>query len=257
MISIINAKKQIPFLLAILFWLAIWEIASRMVAQELLLVSPATVLKTLFILVQEAGFWFTVWFSFQRIVGGFLLAILAGILLAIASGSSGLVRALLFPFINVIKTIPVASFIILILIWSGSRNLSTMISFLMVLPIIYTNVLEGILQTDRKLLQMAKIFRISLPNKMRAIYIPEVMPYFVSASRIGLGLCWKSGVAAEVIGLPSGSIGERLYQAKIFLSSGELFSWTIVIVLISYTFERLFLTAVAGLQKNLERGPDQ
>lgn len=254
MISITSAKKHAKFALVILFWLAIWQYASQLVAQELLLVSPAAVVKTLFVLVQEPDFWATVGFSFIRIVGGFLLAIVIGILLAIASGFSTVTRALLVPFINVIKTIPVASFIILVLIWAGSRNLSTFISFLMVLPIIYTNVLEGILQTDRKLLQMAKVFRITVAKKMRAIYIPEIMPYFASGSKIGLGLCWKSGIAAEVIGLPTGSIGERLYQAKIFLSTGELLSWTIVIVVISSLFERVFMVLLRKFERHLERG---
>ena len=191
MISIIKGKKQAELVLVILFWLAVWQIVSQIIAQDLILVSPAAVVKTLFTLVGESGFWITVKFSFIRIVGGFLSAVTIGILLAMASGFSRLVRILLVPFINVIKTIPVASFIILVLIWSGSRNLSTIISFLMVLPIIYTNVLEGILQTDPKLLEMAKVFRVSLIKRMRAIYIPGIMPYFASGSKIGLGLCWK------------------------------------------------------------------
>jgi NitT/TauT family transport system permease protein len=254
MISIIKGKKQAELVLVILFWLAVWQIVSQIIAQDLILVSPAAVVKTLFTLVGESGFWITVKFSFIRIVGGFLSAVTIGILLAMASGFSRLVRILLVPFINVIKTIPVASFIILVLIWSGSRNLSTIISFLMVLPIIYTNVLEGILQTDPKLLEMAKVFRVSLIKRMRAIYIPGIMPYFASGSKIGLGLCWKSGIAAEVIGLPVGSIGERLYQAKIFLSTAELFSWTIVIVMISWLFERAFLGLIGLFEKRLEKG---
>ncbi len=254
MISTIRGKKQAELVLVILFWLAVWQIVSQVIAQDLILVSPAVVIKTLFTLVQESGFWVTVKFSFIRIVGGFLSAVTVGILLAAASGFSRLVRILLVPFINVIKTIPVASFIILVLIWSGSRNLSTIISFLMVLPIIYTNVLEGILQTDPKLLEMAKVFRISFIKRMRAIYVPGIMPYFASGSKVGLGLCWKSGIAAEVIGLPVGSIGERLYQAKIFLSTAELFSWTIVIVMISWLFERAFLGLIGLFEKRLEKG---
>ena len=59
------------------------------------------------------------------------------------------------------------------------------------------------------------------------------------ACRLACGLCWKSGVAAEVIGLPSGSIGERLYDAKIYLNTGEVLAWTLVIVLISLACEKL------------------
>ena len=89
--------------------------------------------------------------------------------------------------------------------------------------------LEGIGHTDRQL---------------RGIYLPAVLPYFRSAVSLGLGLCWKSGAAAEVIGLPAGSIGEALYTAKVYFQTGDLFAWTAVIVTVSVIFERLFLRLV-------------
>ncbi len=247
-------KKNITAVLVLLFWLGLWQIGAILVGHDLLLVSPAKVAMTLFSLMGEAAFWSTVLYSFLRIVSGFLLAIVIGVFLAVCSAANGIVRALFAPFFGVIKSIPVASFIILILIWAGSGSLSVVISFLMVLPIIYTNVLEGILQTDHKLLEMAKVFHVSFYKKLGAIYVPGVMPYFSSGCKIGLGLCWKSGIAAEVIGLPSGSIGERLYQAKIFLSTADLFCWTIVIVAVSYFFEKVFLFALRRFATRLEKG---
>ncbi|MGI6225118.1 MAG: ABC transporter permease [Peptococcales bacterium] len=257
MISITNDRKKVRNILIIFFWLAIWQVASMFIQQELILVSPMVVAKTLFSLIGEKSFWSAILYSFLRIVFGFLLAIIIGSFLSVISAASGAIRALLAPFFGVIKSIPVVSFIILVLIWTGSGNLSVVISFLMVLPIIYTNVLEGILRTDYKLLEMAQVFRVSFLRKLQAIYIPQTMPYFASGCKVGLGLCWKSGIAAEVIGLPTGSIGEKLYQAKIFLNTGELFSWTIVIVLISYLFEKLFLKLLSNFERSLERSINQ
>lgn len=254
MISILKTNKKLERIFVIFFWLAVWQIASLAIHQDLLLVSPVTVLSTLFSLIGQAEFWATVLYSFSRIVAGFLLAVLIGTAFAMLSAASSMLRALLAPFFSVVKSIPVASFIILVLIWAGSGSLSIIISFLMVLPILYTNILEGILQTDRGLLEMAKVFRIPFLKRVGAIYVPDVMPYFSSASKVGLGLCWKSGIAAEVIGLPTGSIGEQLYQAKIFLSTGELFSWTIVIVLISYSFEKLFMYLLHRGEQTLRGG---
>ena len=160
-----------------------------------------------------------------------------GIFLAVLAYWSKTVEILIAPVIAVVKSTPVASFIILCLIWIPSRNLSVFISFLMVLPVIYTNILEGIQQTDSKILEMAKVFQVNPGRKIRYIYVSQVLPYFLSACRLSLGMCWKAGVAAEVIGVSSGSIGEKLYNAKIYLNIPDLFAWTIVIIVISFVFE--------------------
>ena len=148
---------------------------------------------------------------------------------------------LMDPLITVIKATPVASFIILCLIWIPSRNLSVFISFLMVFPVVYTNLLEGLRQTDKQLLEMADSFGAGLGKKVEFVYLSQVMPYAATACKLGLGLCWKAGIAAEVIGIPTGSIGEKLYKSKVYLETPDLFAWTIVIIFVSMTFEKIFL----------------
>jgi NitT/TauT family transport system permease protein len=123
----------------------------------------------------------------------------------------------------------------------------------MVFPVIYNNTLQGIMEVNKQLIEMADVFKIPLVSKIIFIYVHEVMPYFVAGCTVSLGLCWKSGVAAEVIGIPSGSIGERLYQAKIYLNSGELFAWTLVIILISMIFEKFFLYCLSSIVKGIEK----
>ncbi|WP_343250618.1 ABC transporter permease [Diplocloster hominis] len=226
---------------AVAFWLIVWQLTSMALGQEILLVSPVSVLLRLGELVRTLPFWHAVFFSFVRNVGGFLLAILAGVLFAALSFCFSWFRELLHPVMAVVKATPVASFIILCLVWIPSRGLSVFISFLMVLPIIYTNVLEGIHHTDRQLLEMAKVFRIRGIRRMRYIYFSQVMPHFRSACGVSLGLCWKSGIAAEVIGMPDGSIGDMLYQAKIYLDTPDLFAWTFVIILVSVLFGKVFM----------------
>ena len=154
------------------------------------------------------------------------------------------VEVLMEPLIMVIKATPVASFIILCLIWIPSRNLSVFISFLMVFPVVYTNILEGIRQTDKQLLEMADSFGAGVGKKLQFIYLSQVMPYAVTACKLGLGLCWKAGIAAEVIGIPAGSIGEKLYKAKVYLETPDLFAWTIVIIAVSVGFEKIFMFAL-------------
>ena len=240
--STIKSKKdKVIHLWAFLFWLVVWHIASIVVGQEILLVSPVSVVKRLAFLIVEASFWKAILFSLVRIIGGFFLAMFLGTLCGILSTRYGLVRELLAPISFAIKATPVASFVIVALIWIPSRNLSVFISFLMCFPIMYTNVLQGISNTDRKLLEMMNLFHVTSWRRVRYLYFPQVLPYFRSACSIALGLCWKSGIAAEVIGIPKGSIGEKLYNAKIYLMTADLFAWTIVIILVSILFEKLFL----------------
>ena len=143
--------------------------------------------------------------------------------------------------------------IILALIWFGSRNLSVFIALVMVFPVMYTNVLSGIRARDDSLLEMARVFKIPALRRIRCIDLPQVMPYFRAGCTLGLGLCWKAGVAAEVIGMPVPSIGERLQQAKVYLDTPELFAWTLVIVLMSVGFEKLFMAALGALERRLTR----
>ena len=207
----------------------------------LLLVPPLEVLKRLLTLVQEADFWRTLLFSFSRIVLGFAIAFAAGCLLGVLSGKWPLLETLLWPYVITIKTVPVASFIIISLIFFSAKQLPTFISFLMVFPVIYSNVLEGIRSTDRELLEMAQVFRVPWIRRLGYIYLPHLRPFLFSACSVALGMSWKSGVAAEVIGVAAGSIGEKLYESKVYFLTSDLLAWTVVIVLVSVLFEKAFL----------------
>lgn len=234
-------RKIIEKTISVILALAIWQAAAMALDSSLLLVSPLRVAGRLFELLGEASFYSAIGFSLARIIAGFVIGLGAGCLLAAFAGRYRAVQVFLWPYITVIKTTPVASFIILCLIWLNSSSLPVFIAFLMVLPIVYSNVLEGIRSTDKKLLEMAKLYKVSAGRKLRYIYLPQLRPYLSSACSVALGLSWKAGIAAEVIGIPDGSIGEMLYNAKVYLNSPELFAWTAVIILVSVLFEKLFI----------------
>ena len=227
--------------MAVVLAVAVWQIGAMALNAPLLLVTPLTVAVRLGELLTEPDFYAAVGFSFVRIIAGFFLGFAAGTLLAVLASRWHLAEVLLWPYVTFIKTTPVASFIILCLIWLDSANLSVFISFLMVLPIVYANMLEGIRQTDPKLLEMARLFRVSPGRRLFYIYLPQLRPYLMTACSVALGLSWKAGIAAEVIGIPDGSIGERLYETKVYLNSADLFAWTVVIIAVSIVFEKLFL----------------
>ena len=236
---------------AVVFWLAVWQCAAMAVGQEVFLVSPLQALHTLFGLLPRKEFWQRVCFSSGRILLGFALGTVVSAVLAAAAESCPAAETLLAPVMQLVKATPVASFIILALVWVRGSSLSVLISFLMVLPVMYSAVRTGIESADPQLREMAQVFHLPLGRRLRAVWLSAVLPAFRQGCSVALGICWKSGVAAEVIGLPDGSIGDALYRAKITLSTGELFAWTFVIILLSVGFEKLFLALLRRAEKAL------
>lgn len=237
---------------AVLAWLAVWQIGSMALRQPLLLPSPLAVGRCLLGLLPSAAFWVAVGGSTLRILGGFLLSSMAGILCAALAARFRRFGEFLSPALAAVKAVPVMSFIILAFLWLPDKMyLALLIAFLMVFPVVCGNVLTGLRQVDQGLLEMARVFRVPFFRQVVGIYIPQVLPYFRTAASLGLGLCWKAGVAAEVVGVVDGSLGERLYEAKIYFEAPELFAWTAVIVALSVGFERLFLLALDHLAKEV------
>lgn len=248
-----KVKKALITAASILFWLIVWQIVAVKLNSRILLVSPVDVVKRLCALVPTGEFLRSVLFSAGRILLGFALGLTCGCLLALAAGKSRIVRAIFSPLISAMKSIPVASFTILALIWVGSKNLSVLVSFLICVPIVCANMLEGIDSLDPKLKEMSKVFKIPVGRRFVGVYLSQLLPYFRSASRLAIGLCWKSGVAAEVIGIPDGSIGEKLFEAKVYLETSDLFAWTLAVILLSWLCEKIFVALIALLQKRIER----
>lgn len=236
-----NVSTWSKKILIIAFWLLVWQIGSMIIDNHILLVSPADTLSALSALIVSSDFWGSIWFSFARISLGFFIAFGFGLLTGTMAYWKPVIDEFLAPPIHFMKSIPVASFVILALIWTGSENLSVFISFIVVYPMIHVNTLAGLQSTDQKLLEMAKVFHVPVWRQALSIYRVSLYPYLASAMKTALGMGFKSGIAAEVIGVPEGSIGEGLYLSKIYLSTAELFAWTLVIICVSVLFEHAFL----------------
>ena len=246
-------KKRILTLGAIVFWLVLWQAAAMMLGKSLLLSSPVEVVERLFELVPDKNFVSGVLFTTGRIMLGFLLGTLTGVLFALLAGKFVFFERLFAPLITAVKAVPVASFTILARIWISSANLSVLITFLISVPVVYSNVFEGIRSFDPKLTVMADVFHIPPFKRFVGIYLSQIMPFFRSAIRLSIGLCWKSGVAAEVIGTPKGSIGEKLYSSKVYLETADLFAWTLVVIILSLITEKLILLIIDLIARRIEK----
>ena len=206
---------------------------------ELLLPYPATVGSALLTLAGTGEFWLTAGFSLARILAGMALGTVAGLLLAVVTSFCALADELLSPAIRVIRATPVASFILLVLLWVERDLVPVSIAALMVLPVVWGNVSRGIREVDPQLLELAKAYRFSQMKTLRLIYLPSLKPYLLSAVTTAMGLAWKSGVAAEVLCVPKLSIGTEIYYTKYYLEVPHLFAWTVVVVSLSFALERL------------------
>lgn len=242
-----NYKEVLKKVGAALLALTFWEIAALLIHQRILLVTPVAVARRLCTIWRVEGFARAIWFSFYHIAGGFLLGLILGCLLAYLAAKHPVVETLLWPWMATIKSVPVASFVVICLIWLSARNLSVFISFLIVIPIIYQNVLEGLRAENREMQEVATVFQLPWRKRFRYIELPKLRPFLLSACRVTTGMAWKAGIAAEIIGVPNGSIGKMLYTAKIYLDTDDLLAWTVIIVAISVVAEKVFMAGITRL----------
>ena len=243
-------KKILKNIAALVFWIAVWAGAAGLAGSELILPGPLSVLETLGELCRTPDFWEAALLSLARIFGGFAAGLIAGTLLAAASECSSALEALLSPLMRVVRSTPVASFIILALLWVGRSYVPLFISALMVAPVIYGTVCTSVRGTDASLLEMARAYSFSAGKRLKLIYVPTAYPAWRSAAVTSMGLAWKSGVAAEVLCQPKTAVGTELYYSKLYLETPSLFAWTAVVILLSFLIEKLL---VRGLNALAER----
>ena len=238
---------------AILLALLLWQLVALLIDEILILPTPLAVLARLCTIWYEPAFWVAVGRTVARISLGFLGAFVLGALLALAAGHSRAVETLLFPYMATVKAVPVACFIVLLYVWLSSRSIATFIVFLIVLPTVYTGVLAGIHAKDKGLEEMADVFGISPWRRFLSVRLPQLESYVLSAVSLGAGLAFKSGIAAEILSIPSGTVGEMIYYASLYIQSVDLYAWTVVLVLVSILFEKtavlLFRLAFRGVTR--------
>ena len=234
------------WLLPAVFWLAVWWLLALIVGKELLIPSPPLVVRTLLELVVTGAFWRYTALTLLRITLGLLLGIVLGILTALLTNRFSWLHALLAPAVRVVRATPVASFIILVLLWDANGRVPVVISALVVLPVIWESTAAGLRSVDRDLLEFARAYRLTRWDTWRRIVIPSMLPQLAAAVCTAIGLAWKSGVAAEVLCLPKAAVGTQVYFSKLYLDTPALFAWTLIVVALSLTVERIARRLLLG-----------
>ncbi len=228
-------------ILIVFGWILLWQIAALLIDNSILLETPIAVLKRLFEDLQTREYYKTVGNTMLYINAGFLLGLIFAILCSIFAWKQKIIEEILAPLVQFLKAAPIACFIVLLLIWAGSKNLAFYVALIVAFPPIYLNLLEGLGQIPKGQMEVAKVFAMPLKNRMRFIYLPALEPYFISAVRLTVGMVFKAGIAAEIIGTPDYSMGERIYMSKIYLDTAGVLSWLVTIIFVSFLCEKFYV----------------
>ena len=233
-----NKLKRLSYvLLPIVFWLGVWELASIFAGSSFLIPGIGTTLSALFGLLGESDFYIAVLSSLIRVILGLLAGITLGILTAILAYRFKAVHSVIAPAVSVIRSTPVASFIVILWIMMSGDSLAIFVSFLMVYPIIWQNMLDGFNSLDKDLCEVSKVFKFSLFKKVKLLYFPALIKFFIPAVITSVGLGWKSEIAAEIIAYTARSIGQMINSSKMDFDTPEIFALTLTVIVMSVILE--------------------
>jgi len=239
----------ILILLSIVFWIAVWHIASTRINSSLIIPTPLETLKKTAELIGDGKFLKICIGSVIRIFLGTVIGVFIGALLAALGHFVPIFKYLTFPIMTVVKATPVASFIVLLLILIGKNSVPLVTSALISIPILWANVSSGIDGVDKNLTEVCEVYEIPILKRLKVLWIPSVMPSFISGIKSCIGLSWKAGIAAEVLCTPTDSIGLKIHETRIYLETSELFAWTLVVIVLSLAFEKLALLLFSERRK--------
>ncbi|MDR2201254.1 MAG: ABC transporter permease subunit [Clostridiales bacterium] len=221
-------------LLIVGFW-SLLAYATRDVAGVIL--TPLETLKTIGAEAKKPNFYRAVFGTLSKSFFSFLISFSAAAVLAVASNLQKWVKSVIGPLISVFRALPTAALILILLLCVGSRMLPTAVAFLVVFPLSYQNLYAAIENVDRDLVQMTRVFGMSTARRLLHVYLPGVIPAMFSSLIASFGLNIKVVIAAEVMGLPTVSIGYMILISKQGFDFGIAFAWLVIAVLISFVCE--------------------
>ena len=228
---------------AIAFWLAVWHVASAVIDNDFLLPSVSSTGRELLSIITSPASYKIMLFTLARVSMGLILGIIFGAGLGILCHRFKILKAIISPMISVIKSTPVASFIILLWIMMSGNTLSVVVAVLMVTPITYQNVFSAYSSIDKNLAELCDVFNFSEKKRFRFLVLPALLSYLVPAVVTSAGLAWKAEIAAEIIAYTKNSIGQNINDAKFYMETPRVFAWTVIVIVFSIALE--FLTKLA------------
>lgn len=237
-------KKILKYAAISIFWVLVWQAVAMIVDDSFLIPTPLETLKALSVLGQTPEFYEAALESLLRIIIGFSLGAAIGFIGGVASNRFPLFSDFAKPALQVVKAVPVASFIILTFFWFQSDEIPTFIAFLMVVPIIWAATQTALSEIDYKYIELAKIYKLNSFKVFFKIKLRFIIPTLLTACSTALGFAWKSGIAAEVICRPQIALGTLLNDNKNYFDMPSVFALTVVVAILSIILETILKLGV-------------
>lgn len=230
-----NKKKQV--LLSTIMLLVIWEIVAIKINNDIYLPRIEDVILSIINIIKDATFIKNSLSSLYRTIISFSGALILSIILGVLSYMYPLFKNLLKPFNAIGKTIPTMILVLLALIWFNKDKAPFVVGFAIVFPILYEGIYSALKDIDKKVLDMCKVYNVSIKEKIKRIYIPVIKFYIMSILISTFSLAFKVVIAGEVHGQPKYGIGTAVQIEKVNFNTVGIFAWIVIIALISILFE--------------------
>jgi len=207
--------------------------------------SPAAVLAGLREIAASGELWTHTGASLYRIALGFGASLAAALLLGLAAFLSRAARVVIHDLLAILNATSVFVWIVLALIWFGLSDWAPIFTtFMITLPVLASNIVEGIESVDRRLLEMGDVYRLSGWQQFAAIVVPSTVPHLVAGLKVGFGLALKVSVVAEIFGVTSG-IGYIINVSREVLATRMVFAWALVMIAIMLVTDKLVFDSLS------------
>ena len=227
-------------ILSVILLLVIWQIASKNVDSQILLPGVYDVIVKLFELFFSKNFIYDVLSTVIRAFDSFVIIVVLATILGTLAGKYRVLGWFITPILTVLKTTPVMSVILLAFIWFETGTVPVFSAFLMGFPIMYMMMEGAVEHLEVEMDQMCYLYGFKKSQKIRYYIVPTLAKSFSLGARQTLSMVWKVVVAAEVLTIPKFGVGAKMQFAQIQLETSEVFSWTLIAILLSAIGDYLF-----------------
>ncbi len=232
-------KNKIITGLSVLFLIALWKVGAILVDSSLILPTPGQTIITVSQLFTEPEFTRIIGATVLRGIIGFGISFVLAMILGVMAGIHDGFYAFLKPILVTIRSTPVISLILLALIWFDVNQVPVFIALLTMFPFICTNIIDGIRNVDKDLIEMAHVYNVNHGGIIKDIYLPAIAPFIFSGASSAMGFGWRAIIIGEVLSQPQYGIGTFMQNAQTYLLVDKVIAWTIVAIVLSYIFENL------------------